>query len=87
VFVFSRIALREQRARGRIERLVAELAAANDRLTAHAAQVEQLATAQERRSPRPRRTGCGRADSPAGSAATVATWASRSQPRTRSTAR
>jgi signal transduction histidine kinase len=48
VFVFSRIALSEQRARGRVERLVAELAAANDQLTAHAAQVEQLATAQER---------------------------------------
>jgi signal transduction histidine kinase len=48
VFVFSQIALREQRARGRIQRLVAELADANARLTAQAAHVEQLATAQER---------------------------------------
>jgi signal transduction histidine kinase len=48
VFVFSRIALREQQARGRIERLVAELARANDELTAQAGQVEQLARAEER---------------------------------------
>ena len=48
VFVFSQIALREQRARGRIERLVTELADANDQLTAQAAHVEELATVQER---------------------------------------
>ncbi len=48
VFVFSRIARREQRARGRIERLVAALAGANERLTAQAGQVEQLARAEER---------------------------------------
>jgi signal transduction histidine kinase len=48
VFVFSRIALREQRARGDIERLVAALAGANQRLTAEAEHVEQLARAEER---------------------------------------
>ena len=48
VFVFSRIALREQRARGDNERLVAQLAAANARLTAQALHAEQLARAEER---------------------------------------
>jgi signal transduction histidine kinase len=48
VFVFSRIARRERRARGDNERLVAELAAANARLTAQAKHAEQLARAEER---------------------------------------
>ncbi|TMQ21704.1 MAG: sensor histidine kinase [Deltaproteobacteria bacterium] len=48
VFVFSRIALREHRARRDNERLVAELAAANARLTAQAVHAEQLARAEER---------------------------------------
>jgi signal transduction histidine kinase len=48
VFVFSRIALREQRARGEVERLAAQLAGANERLTAQAEGVEQLARAEER---------------------------------------
>jgi signal transduction histidine kinase len=48
VFVFSRIAQREQRARADNERLVAELGAANARLTAQAVHAEQLARAEER---------------------------------------
>jgi signal transduction histidine kinase len=48
VFVFSRIARREQRARADNERLVAELAAANARLTAQATHAEKLARAEER---------------------------------------
>lgn len=48
VFVFSRIARREQRARADNERLVADLAAANARLTARALDAEQLARAEER---------------------------------------
>src|SRR5215468_5719833 len=48
VFVFSRIARREQRARADNERLVAELGAANARLTAQAKHAEQLARAEER---------------------------------------
>ena len=48
VFVFSRIALREQRARGDNERLVGALAGANARLTAQAVHAEQLARAEER---------------------------------------
>jgi signal transduction histidine kinase len=48
VFVFSRIALREQRARADNERLVGELAAANARLTAQAMHTEQLARVEER---------------------------------------
>jgi signal transduction histidine kinase len=48
VFVFSRIARREQRARGQIERLVAQLAGANARLVADAEHAERLARAEER---------------------------------------
>jgi signal transduction histidine kinase len=48
VFVFSRIALREQRARSELERLAAALASANQRLQEQAEQVEQLATIRER---------------------------------------
>jgi len=48
VFVFSRIALREHRARSENERLVVALAAANARLTAQALHAEQLARAEER---------------------------------------
>jgi signal transduction histidine kinase len=48
VFVFSRVALREQQARGQLERLATELAGANERLIAQAGHVEQLAKAKER---------------------------------------
>jgi signal transduction histidine kinase len=48
VFVFSRIALREQRTRARAEQLADQLASANELLRARAAEVEQLATARER---------------------------------------
>jgi signal transduction histidine kinase len=48
VFVFSRIALREHRARAERERLVDELAAANAELAAQAERTEQLARAEER---------------------------------------
>lgn len=48
VYVFSRIALREQRARAEVERLAAELALANQALSAYADEIEQLATVKER---------------------------------------
>jgi signal transduction histidine kinase len=48
VFVFSRIARREQQGRRDNERLVAQLAAANARLTEQARDAEQLARAEER---------------------------------------
>jgi signal transduction histidine kinase len=48
VFVFSRIALREQRARAELQQLSAALAVANQRLQDHADHVEQLATVKER---------------------------------------
>jgi len=48
VFVFSRIALRERRTRADLERVAAELEAANRRLQAQAEQVAQLATVNER---------------------------------------
>jgi signal transduction histidine kinase len=48
VAVFTQVALRERTARREIERLAAELAAANQKLRAYAAQVEELATIQER---------------------------------------
>lgn len=48
VFVFSRIARREHRARADNDRLVCELADANLRLTEQASHTEQLARAEER---------------------------------------
>lgn len=48
VATFTQIALRERLARQEGERLSAELAAANQKLRAYAAQVEELATIQER---------------------------------------
>ena len=48
VLVFTDIALRADRNRREVERLASELAEANQRLRAHAAQVEALATATER---------------------------------------
>jgi signal transduction histidine kinase len=48
VFVFTRVALREQRARAEVERLAADLWAANDKLREYAVQVEELAAAKER---------------------------------------
>jgi signal transduction histidine kinase len=48
VAVFTEQAMREQRARAEVERLARELADANQRLRAHAEQVEELATAKER---------------------------------------
>jgi len=44
----TRIAIREERARLEVERLAAELRAANEKLRAYAAQAEELATTQER---------------------------------------
>jgi signal transduction histidine kinase len=48
VFVFSRIALREQRARTEIERLAADLGTANGQLAAQADEAKGLATLAER---------------------------------------
>jgi signal transduction histidine kinase len=48
VAVFTDQTLREQKARGEVERLARELADANLQLRAHAEQVEELATAKER---------------------------------------
>jgi len=48
VYVFSRIAVREQRARAEVERLAAQLARANAQLAAQADHAEQLATVKER---------------------------------------
>jgi len=48
VAVFTRVALRERQARQEGERLSAALEAANHKLRAYAAQVEELATTQER---------------------------------------
>jgi signal transduction histidine kinase len=48
VFVFSRIALREQHTRARAEQLADQLASANEQLRAREAEVEQLATVRER---------------------------------------
>ena len=48
VAVFTQVALRERDARGEVERLAAELGAANQKLRESAAQVEELATTQER---------------------------------------
>ena len=48
VFVFTRVALREQRARAEVERLAADLRTANDKLREYAVQVEELAAAKER---------------------------------------
>ncbi len=48
VFVFTQVALREQQARAEVERLAADLRAANDKLREYAVQVEELATAKER---------------------------------------
>ena len=48
VAVFTDQALREQTARREVERLAAELSAANQKLRAYAEQIEELATAKER---------------------------------------
>jgi signal transduction histidine kinase len=48
VFVFSRIAVREKRARGELEQLTAALETANQHLQDRAEQIEQLATVNER---------------------------------------
>lgn len=48
VGIFTLIAVRENRARGDIERLAAELQTSNQRLREYAAKAEELATAQER---------------------------------------
>jgi signal transduction histidine kinase len=48
VMIFSYLTLREERTRKEVERLLAELRQANDKLRQYAAQVEELATAQER---------------------------------------
>ena len=48
VFLYSLAAVREREARTEVERLAAELRAANQRLREYAAQAEELATAQER---------------------------------------
>jgi signal transduction histidine kinase len=48
VVVFTNVATRERTARKEVERLAAELGAANQKLRAHAEQVEELATARER---------------------------------------
>jgi signal transduction histidine kinase len=48
VYVFSRIAVREQRARADVERLAAQLARANAQLAEQADHTEQLATVKER---------------------------------------
>ena len=48
VAVFSQVVAREHEARAEVERLAAELGAANGRLREYAAQAEELATARER---------------------------------------
>jgi signal transduction histidine kinase len=48
VVVITRLAVKEQRARAEVERLLAELKEANEKLREYAAQVEKLATATER---------------------------------------
>ncbi len=48
VAVFTDIAINEERARGEVEHLAAELTDANRRLSEYALQVEELATAKER---------------------------------------
>jgi len=48
VYVFTQIAVNEQRARAEVEHLVDELAAANVKLLEYAEQIEELAIAQER---------------------------------------
>ena len=48
VVVITRLAVKEQRGRTEVERLVAELKDANDKLRAYAEQVEELATLTER---------------------------------------
>lgn len=48
VALFTQIAIRETKARAEIERLAAELNQANQKLRQYAAQVEELATTQER---------------------------------------
>src|SRR5258708_3470428 len=48
VGVFSYFAISERASRAEVERLAAELQAANQKLREHAAQVEELATAKER---------------------------------------
>lgn len=48
VVVITQLAVKEQRARGEVERLLIELREANDKLRQYAVQVEELATATER---------------------------------------
>ena len=48
VVVITRLAVKEQRARAEVERLLAELKEANDKLREYAEQVEELATLTER---------------------------------------
>jgi signal transduction histidine kinase len=48
VLVITQLAVKEQRARAEVERLLAELKEANDKLRAYADQVEELATLTER---------------------------------------
>jgi len=48
VGVFTNVAISERAARGEVERLAAELQAANQKLREYAAQVEELATTKER---------------------------------------
>ncbi len=48
VVYFTQLAVGEQKARAEVERLAAELSAANEKLRASAAQVEELATSAER---------------------------------------
>jgi signal transduction histidine kinase len=48
VVLFTQIAVREQKARTEVERLATELSQANQKLREYAAQVEELATTQER---------------------------------------
>lgn len=48
VYAFTQATLREQQARAEVERLAADLRAANDRLREYALQAEELATAKER---------------------------------------
>ncbi len=48
VVVITRLAVKEQLARAEVERLLAELKVANEKLREYAAQVEELATATER---------------------------------------
>lgn len=48
VLIFSYVAIREESARGEIERLAAELQSANRKLREYAVQVEELATTKER---------------------------------------